>query len=145
MQTSTYLHFKGQCAEAFGFYADLFGGRIEFSVTFAQAPDQSRVPAEAHNKIMHAQLNLGAQTILGCDALGTHYQQPQGFSVMAAVDQPQDAERIFSALARDGAVSMPVQETFWAHRFGMCTDRFGIPWMVNCPKQPSGGTSQRNH
>lgn len=72
--------------------------------------------------------------LLGCDAPSDRYQTPQGFNVMAAVDDPDDAERIFKKLAEGGTISMPCQETFWAHRFGMCTDRFGIPWMVNCEK-----------
>jgi PhnB protein len=146
MQTSTYLHFRGECAEAFGFYAELFGGKIEFTATFAQAPDQSQVPPEAANKIMHAQLQLGSQKLLGCDALGSHYHPPQGFSVMAAIDEPKEAERVFAALAQGGSVRMPVQETFWAHRFGMCVDRFGIPWMVNCAKQTDfRDTAGRSH
>jgi PhnB protein len=146
MQTSTYLQFKGECAEAFGFYAALFGGKIEFTATFAQAPHEMRVPADARDKIMHAQLQVGVHKILGSDAVGTSYQRPQGFSVMAAVDEPKEAERIFAALAEGGAVSMPVQETFWAHRFGMCTDRFGIPWMVNCAKQTDfRDTAERSH
>ena len=79
-------------------------------------------------------LDFGSQFLLGCDTPGDRYQAPQGFNVMAAVEEPADAERIFNTLAAGGTVTMPVQETFWAHRFGMCTDRFGIPWMVNCAK-----------
>jgi PhnB protein len=74
--------------------------------------------------------------LLGCDVAGERYQTPQGFNVMAAVDEPAEAERVFNALSRNGTVTMPFQETFWAKRFGMCTDRFGIPWMVNCAKPP---------
>ncbi|HXW75118.1 MAG TPA: VOC family protein [Steroidobacteraceae bacterium] len=66
----------------------------------------------------------------------SRYRAPQGFNVMLAVETPEEAERVFNALADNGSVTMPFQETFWARRFGMCTDRFGIPWMVNCAKPP---------
>src|SRR5204862_506156 len=62
--------------------------------------------------------------------------EAEDFAGMAAVEKPADAERIFKALAESGTISMPFQETFWAHGFGMCTDRFGTPWMVNCAKSP---------
>ena len=134
MQTSPHLHFNGTCREAFDFYARTFGGKIEFSMTYGEAPGAEKVPAETRNQIIHARLDFGGQFLLGCDTPGEHYHTPQGFNVMAAVEQPAEAERIFGTLAAGGKVTMPVQETFWAHRFGMCTDRFGTPWMINCAK-----------
>jgi PhnB protein len=136
MQTTAapHLNFKGDCLEAFRFYAETLGGRIVFSLTYGEAPGALEAPAGSRDKIAHARLDLGNQFLLGCDALGNHYQTPQGFSVMAAVDEVADAERIFSTLADGGTVCMPFAETFWAHGFGMCTDRFGTPWMVNCAK-----------
>jgi PhnB protein len=77
---------------------------------------------------------FGGQFLLGCDVPGDRYRSPQGFNVMTAVEKPVKAERIFKALAQGGSITMPFGETFWAHRFGMCTDRFGIPWMINCEK-----------
>jgi PhnB protein len=134
MQTATHLHFKGTCREAFSFYAETFGGRIVFSMTYGEAPGAGQAPPEARDRIIHARLELGTEFLLGCDVIGDHYQPPQGFNVMAAVDAPAEAERVFNILAAGGSVTMPCQETFWAQRFGMCTDRFGIPWMVNCAK-----------
>ena len=134
MHTSTHLHFGGNCREAFDFYAKTFGGTIVFAMTYAESPNAGDVPAEARNKIIHARIDLGGQFLLGCDAPAQHYHAPQGFNVMAAVDKPAEAERIFNALAEGGQVTMPFGETFWAHRFGMCTDRYGVPWMVNCEK-----------
>src|ERR1700732_409112 len=136
MQTSPHLHFKGNCSEAFKFYAEVLGGRIVFAMTYGESPAAEHTPPEVRNQIIHARLDLGDQTLLGCDAPGERYQKPQGFNLMAAVDQPADAERIFNTPAADGTITMPFAETFWAHRFGMCTDRFGIPWMVNCAKPP---------
>jgi PhnB protein len=134
MQTSTHLHFNGNCREAFDFYARTFNGKIVFAMTFGEAPGQEQVAPEVKNQIIHARIDLGGQFLLGCDAPGGRYQAPQGFNVMAAVEKPADAERIFKTLSEGGRVDMPFQPTFWAHGFGMCTDRFGTPWMVNCEK-----------
>jgi len=134
MQTSTHLHFNGNCREAFDFYAKTLGGKIVFAMTYGESPAAEKTSAESRNKIIHARIDFGGQFLLGADTPGEHYHTPQGFNVMAAVEQPAEAERIFSTLAQGGKVTMPVQETFWAHRFGMCTDRFGTPWMINCAK-----------
>lgn len=134
MQALPHLHFKGNCSEAFGFYAKTLGGRIAFSMTYGESPAAAQTPAEVRDQVIHARLELGSQAITGCDAPADRYQTPQGFSVLAEVAEPTEAERIFGALAERGAISMPFQETFWARGFGMCTDRFGIPWMVNCSK-----------
>jgi PhnB protein len=141
MQTIPHLHFKGNCREAFKFYAETLGGKIVFAMTFGEAPGAEQAPAELRNQIIHARVDLGGQFLLGCDVPPDRYQAPQGFNVMAAVDKPADAERLFETLADGGTVSMPVQETFWAHRFGMCTDRFGTPWMVNCAKPMDAGAA----
>jgi PhnB protein len=134
MQTSPHLHFKGNCREAFQSYADTFGGRIVFAMTYGESPAATETPSDVRDMIIHARIDFGGQFLLGCDAPGDRYQSPQGFNVMAAVEKPAEAERIFKALAEGGTITMPVQETFWAHRFGMCTDRYGIPWMINCEK-----------
>jgi len=138
MNTSPHLHFQGNCREAFKFYAELFGGRIPFALTFGESPAAAQTPPEWRGKIAHARLDLGEQMLLGCDVDPAHYRAPQGFNVVAEVDEPAEAERVFRALADQGTVTMPFQETFWARRFGMCTDRFGIPWMVNCAKPLEG-------
>jgi PhnB protein len=144
MQTSTHVHFKGNCSEAFRFYAETFGGKIMFAMTYGESPAAQHTSPEMRNQIIHARLDLGGQFLLGCDTPGDRYHAPRGFNVMAAVEEPAEAERIFNTLAAGGTVTLPVQETFWARRFGMCTDRFGIPWMVNCAKpldsgRPAGG------
>lgn len=134
MQLNPYLHFDGKCEEAFNFYKNCFGGEIEAMLPHATAPAETHVPAEWKDKIMHARLAFGDQAIMGCDAPPAYYKKPQGFSASVQVSDPADAERIFKQLAQDGAIQMPIQETFWAVRFGMVVDRFGIPWMVNCSK-----------
>ena len=93
-----------------------------------------QVAPEKHGSIMHARLTAGNSVLMGSDDPHGHQEAPRGFSVALGVDTPADAERIFQALADNGAVQMPLQETFWALRFGMAVDQFGIPWMVNCEK-----------
>ena len=132
--TLTHLHFKGDCSEAFKFYAATFGGRIVFSMTYGEAPGAEQAPPETRDQIIHARLDFGDDALLGCDVPADRYEKPQGFNVLAHADKPGEAERLFRVLSDGGAIVMPIQETFWAYRFGMCTDRFGTPWMVNCAK-----------
>jgi len=142
MQASPHLHFKGNCREAFRFYIDTFGGKIEMSMTYGEAPGAEEAPAERRDQIIHARVNLNGAVLMGCDAPPERYTSPQGFNVLARVETRSDAERIFNTLAQGGQVFMPFQETFWAHGFGMCTDRFGIPWMINCEKPlPAAGAA----
>jgi PhnB protein len=81
---------------------------------------------------MHAKLTLDDGVIMASDAPAEHFRQPAGFSVSLNMKEPSDAERKFAALSEGGKVTMPIQQTFWARRFGMLVDRFGIPWMINC-------------
>lgn len=134
MQLNPYLMFDGRCEAAFAFYAQCLGGEIVAMITNGESPVADEVPSERHDKILHARLVLGDQVLMGSDAPPEHHEEPQGFSVTLGVDDPVEAERIFGALAEDGTVRMPLQETFWAVRFGMLVDRFGIPWMVNCER-----------
>ena len=85
-------------------------------------------------KILHAGLASGDGVLEGCDAMPGEYKKPQGFRVMLKPMNAVEAERIFHALAEEGTVQIPIAETFWALRFGMVVDRFGIPWLINCEK-----------
>ncbi|GAC1696324.1 MAG: VOC family protein [Steroidobacteraceae bacterium] len=134
MKTAPHLHFQGNCAEAFRFYADTFSGKIVFAMTYGESPAVEQTPEDFRDRIIHARLDFGGQFLLGCDAPKDRFQAPQGFNVMAAIEERDEAERAFRALSEGGTITMPSQETFWAKGFGMCTDRFGIPWMVNCEK-----------
>ena len=134
MQLNSYLFFNGQCEAAFKFYEKCLGGKIDAMLPHAGTPAEGQVPANWRDKIMHARLVVGDEVLMGSDAPPEHFQQPQGFSVALGVNDPAEAERIFNALAEKGTVRMPIQQTFWAVRFGMLVDRFGIPWMINCEK-----------
>ena len=122
MQLNPYLLFNGQCEAAFKLYEEILGGEIVAMITHAGTPAETQVPPEWRAKIMHARLIVGEQVLMGSDAPPAHFQPPQGFSVSIGVDQPEDAERIFKALAESGTVKMPLQKTFWAIRFGMLVD-----------------------
>ena len=132
MQLNPYLLFNGQCEEAFKFYEQCLKGKIEAMMTHAGTPAETQVPPEWRNKILHARMTVGNQVLMASDAPPGRYERPQGFSVSIGLTDTAEAERIFSALAENGKVGMPLQQTFWATRFGMVVDRFGIPWMINC-------------
>ena len=134
MQLNPYLTFNGQCEAAFKFYERCLGGKIEAMLTHEGTPAEQDVPPEWRKKILHARLTVGDQALMASDAPPERYEKPQGFSVSLNVNAPAEAERIFHALAENGKIHMPFAQTFWAIRFGMCVDRFGIPWMVNCEK-----------
>ncbi|HKA33871.1 MAG TPA: glyoxalase/bleomycin resistance/extradiol dioxygenase family protein [Candidatus Binatia bacterium] len=132
MQLGPYLTFKGDCEAAFKFYEKCLGGKIEALVPHTGTPAEQQVPPEWRNKILHARLTVGDDVLMGSDAPPDRYEKPKGFSVTLDVDKPADAERMFKALSEKGNVTMPIQKTFWAERFGMLVDRFGTPWMINC-------------
>jgi PhnB protein len=134
MRINPYLFFNGQCEAAFKYYAKCLGAKIEAMMTHEGTPAAGQVPSEWVKKIMHARLSLGDTLLMASDAPPGRYQKPQGFSVSLLVDTPQEAERVFNALADNGTVTMPIGETFWALRFGMLVDQFGIAWMINCEK-----------
>ncbi len=135
MHLNPYLQFDGRCQAAFKFYERCLGGKIEFVLTNGESPMAAQVPAELHKRIMHARMTIGDQVVMGSDAPPERYEGPQGFSMSLGVEEPAEAERVFRALAQDGTVRMPLQETFWARRFGMLIDQFGIPWMINCERE----------
>lgn len=134
MQLNPYLLFNGQCEAAFKFYEKCLGGRVEVMTTYLGSPAEKQVPSEWRNKILHARLAVGDEVLMASDAPPGRFEEPKGFSVSLLVNSAAEADRIFQALAENGTVRMPIQQTFWAARFGMLVDRFGIPWMVNCEK-----------
>jgi len=134
MQLNPYLNFDGQCEAAFKFYETCLGGKITFMQPHAGTPIEGQVPPEWRNRILHASLQVGNGELQGADAPPDHYKRPAGFCVTLQIESTSEAERVFQALSEKGKVQMPLQETFWAARFGMFIDQFGIPWMINCGK-----------
>jgi PhnB protein len=137
MQLNPYLSFDGRCADAFKFYEKALGGKIVALMSYGETPMKEQMPAEQHGRIAHARMTVGDDVLMGGDAPPQHYRPTQGMTVTLSIDTGAEAERVFSALAEGGTVTMPIAQTFWAERFGMLIDRFGIPWMVNC-ERPHG-------
>jgi PhnB protein len=134
MQLRPYLTFNGNCEEAFKFYEQCLGGKIEAMSAHAGTPAEEHVPAEWRSKILHASLIVGDQVLLASDAPPESYEKPKGFFIHLQMKDPAEAERIFHELAEDGKIHLPIQKTFWARSFGMLVDRFGIPWMIHCER-----------
>ena len=129
MQLSTYLNFTGTCEEAVHFYAEIRAGEVRSLLRWSDMPGRAEYRAMA-DKVMHASLRIGEHRILGADSPLKHFSAPAGFRGTLNVDSVADAERIFTQLCDGGTATMGMGETFFARRFGMATDRFGIPWMV---------------
>lgn len=132
MQINPYLSFKGDCETAFKFYEQCLGGRVRSMFRYGGSPMEHQAPAGWDDKVMHGSIVVGEQELMGADVDPERYEAPSGFSLSIQLDQPAEAERIFTQLARDGRIVMPLEKTFWAERFGMVVDRFGIPWLINC-------------
>jgi PhnB protein len=132
MRLTPHLTFDGQCEAAFQFYERCLGGKIVTMLSYGDSPMASQVPPEWSGKILHATLSVGDNTLMGADSFPGSYQQPQGFHVLLGIDDPGEAERVYHALVEGGTVQMALQETFWAVRFGVLVDQFGISWEINC-------------
>jgi PhnB protein len=127
-----YLSFRGDCEAAFTFYERCFGGTLGPVFRYAGSALADQVPPDWQDKVMHASVALGGQSLMGADVAPDRYEEPKGFSLSLQLSGAADAERIFSQLAADGVVVAPLQQTFWAARFGVVRDRFGITWLINC-------------
>jgi PhnB protein len=132
MQMNVYLSFNGECEAAFKFYEQCLDGKLGESFRYAGTPLADQVPADWQTKIMHASLTIGEQVLMGGDVAPDRYEKPKGFSLSLQIKNTAQAEHIFHLLAKDGTVMVPLEKTFWAARFGMLVDRFGIPWLINC-------------
>jgi PhnB protein len=139
MQLNPYLNFNGNCAAAFKYYEKNLGGKIEMMMTFAESPMADQVPPSHRDKVMHARMTIGDYVLMGSDAPPDRSSPMKGFCVSLSVDSVAEAERMFKALAEKGSVQMPIQQTFWAERFGSLVDQFGTPWMVNFEGQAGQG------
>lgn len=136
MKLSPYLSFDGQCEAAFKFYEQCFGGKTESLMPYKDSPMADEVSAEWETKVMHGEFKLGDDVLMGSDCMPGKYEAAKGTYIMVAINDPDKAEKSFNALAEGGTVTMPIEKTFWAAKFGTLIDQFGIPWMINC-EQPA--------
>jgi PhnB protein len=128
MKMNTYVNFHGTCSEAFRYYEKHLGAKIGMIMTHAQSPDQSRVNPEWKDLVLHARISIGDTDLMAADI--PNAEPMRSAYLTLKMDSDIEAERVFSALADGGRVLMPIQETFFASRFGQVSDRFGINWMI---------------
>jgi PhnB protein len=130
-----YLNFKGNTEEAFNFYKSIFGGEFLTIQRFKDTPEAGRVPAHEQDKVMHIALPIGnGNVLMGTDALESMgHKLTEGNNIHLSVDTSSEEEtkKLFESLSRGGKVQIPLEKMFWGAFFGMCTDKFGIQWMVN--------------
>ncbi len=129
-----YLNFKGTAEDAFNFYQKVFGGELSI-VRFKDMEDNMGVTGDDLNKIANVTLPIGAETLLlGSDAVGSwgeSFQRGNDFYINLEPETPEEAKQLFEKLSEGGQIEMPLQKTEWAEYFGMCSDPFGIRWMIN--------------
>ncbi|MDB5593287.1 MAG: hypothetical protein JWM36_248 [Hyphomicrobiales bacterium] len=130
MQLNHYLFLDGRCEEAFARYQQVLGGTLLAMIRHTGTPAEEHVPPEWRDKIMHACLETNGQRLMGSDTPPGRGSPLGGFSIQIAAGSVEEAERVFAALGQGGTIAMPIGQTFWAERFGMLTDAFGVPWMI---------------
>ena len=126
------LSFNGDCEAAFKLYERLLGAKAEFVITWGASPLADDVPRDWHSKMLFARLRGRHMTLLGGDIPPASYRRPAGLTLCLSGDDEAEAERLFAALAEGGTVEMALQSTFFATRYGVVVDRFGIPWEIRC-------------
>jgi PhnB protein len=128
MRMNTYLNFCGNCAEAFRYYEKHLAAKVGTMMTHAQSPDENRVGPEWREAVLHARIVIGDNELMAADI--PNAEPMRSAYLTLRMDSDHEAERVFAALSDGGRVLMPIQETFFAFRFGQVQDRFGINWMI---------------
>jgi len=130
MQVQPYLFFDGRAEEALEFYQSKLGAKVEMLMRYKDNPEPGYNPPNSEQKVMHACLRIGDTAVMASDGNCAGKPSFQGFSLSISASTPDEAEQRFAALAEGGQVQMPLGKTFFAERFGMVADRFGVSWMV---------------
>ena len=133
MNMSVHLNFNGNCRDAFALYQKVFATKPDMLMTYGEGPAGARVPPEWKDKVMHTSIPLGGGMLMGCDTPPDRSTPLGGFQVSVGTSDQAEVKRIFNALAEGGSIQMPLDKTFWSPLFGMCTDKFGVAWMVGAP------------
>lgn len=138
LQPIPYLSFNGNCSEAMRYYEKVLGGKINVMMSGGQSPMADQIPKEFADRIMNAQLELPGGNFLYAGDCPNHmpYEGIKGVSLVLNFDRVEEAEAIFNTLADGGQVTMPFSPTFWAKKFGMLIDKFGVAWIINGELQP---------
>ena len=130
MNVQPYVFFDGRCEEALDFYKKTIGAKPKMLMRFKEAPDQSMISPGSHDKIMHAEVQIGDATVLMSDGRCQGKPNFQGFALTILAKTEAEADKTFAALSDGGQVTMPLAKTFFSPRFGMLADKFGVGWMV---------------
>jgi PhnB protein len=136
MNVQPYLSFEGRAQEAIDFYKSALGATVDMVMHFKDAPPdvQAQMPAASKDKVMHAAFRVGDTQIMATDGNCSGKAGFSGISLTLNAADDAEAEKLFAALGAGGQVTMPMSETFFANRFGMVADKFGVNWMVIVPK-----------
>jgi PhnB protein len=127
MKLDLYLNFRGTCEDAFRFYERELGGKVVFIQRHGDQPNPS-IPADWKDKVLHAQMAIAGVTIMGADVPSAEPMRSAYLSV--TVDAPDEADRLYGRLSEGGEIFMKMETTFFANRFAMLRDRFGVSWML---------------
>ncbi len=141
MRLHTYLNYGGNCKQAFRFYEQHLGGKITMMMTHGEQPNPPDVSPEWKDAILHARIEIGETELMGADVPPERFQPMRSAYLSLSVDSTDEAERIYKLLSDRGQIFMPMQETFFAFRFGMLRDKFGTSWMIlhERPRNSDGG------
>ncbi len=137
-----YLNFQGNAEEAMLFYRSVFGGEFTSFQRFSQSPGFEKMPKEEQGKMMHVSLPLGNNHVLMATDLLDSMEQKlivgNNLYISILTESEEETDRLFHALREGGKIEMPVNKTFWGAYFGICTDKFGVQWMLSyeAPKNP---------
>lgn len=139
MRMNTYVNFRGTCAEAIRYYEAHLGAKLGMMMTHAQSPEAGRIGPEWKDAVLHAQITIGDTELMAADI--PNAEPMRSAYLTLRMENDAEAERVFSALSQGGRVLMPIEETFFAFRFGQVQDRFGINWMILHERpMPSNGS-----
>jgi PhnB protein len=130
MKLTTHLHYGGNCAEALRFYEEHLGAKISFMMTYEQMPEPKNIPPGCEQGVLHASIRIADATIMAGDAPADRFQPMRSAYLALSVDSDEEAERIYALLTDGGEIILPMAETFFALRFAMLRDKFGILWML---------------
>jgi PhnB protein len=130
MRLNTFLNFGGNCEEAFRFYEQHLSGAITMLMRRAELPNQNDTWPGWEQSIQYAIMNIGETQLMGSDVPPDRFQPMRSVYLSLTVDSAAEAERIWTLLSKGGQIFMPMEETFFATRFGQLRDKFGISWMI---------------
>ena len=132
MNVQSYITFGGRCEEALEFYKKSIGAEVTSLMRWKESPDKDmKGPPGYEEKVMNAAFRIGDSHLMADDGMGEKTAEFKGMTLAIEVADDTEAKRVFTALGQGGIVTMPLAKTFWTSSFGMLTDKFGVPWMVN--------------